>query len=327
MGYPYSRLRRLRQSEALRKLVRETNINISKLVYPLFVHEAANQKEPIESIPGSYRHTIRSLLEEVENCMKLGIDAFLLFGISSIKDELASQSFDDHGIVQRSVREIKRYFKDVVLITDVCLCEYTSNGHCGIVKDGVIINDDTVRLLAKVALSHANAGADVVAPSDMMDGRVKVIREMLDASGHEMIPIMSYSAKYASGFYGPFREAVGSAPQFGDRKSYQMDYSNALEALREVELDIEEGADIVMVKPALAYLDVIKLVKDTFRFPTAAFNVSGEYSMVKMASKQGIFNERMITEEIISSIFRAGADIVITYHAKDLAMWNHDKVR
>jgi porphobilinogen synthase len=305
----------------LREMIRETSLDVGDLIYPLFVVPGDNIKEEIDSMPGVYHFSINLLVEEVKEVRDLGIPAILLFGVPSYKDELGSEAYSEEGIVQKAVREIKEKVPEIVVITDVCMCGYTIHGHCGIVENGQVVNDKTVDYIAKIALSHVEAGADIVAPSDMMDGRVAAIRKLLDSKGFVNTPIMAYSAKYASSFYGPFREAADSFPQFGDRKSYQMDYGNSNEALREIALDIEEGADIVMVKPALSYLDIIRRVKDNFNIPIAAYNVSGEYSMVKAAAKMGWIDEKSVVLEILTSIKRAGADIVITYFAKDVAKW------
>ncbi len=319
MSFPYHRPRRLRSKEALRRMVRETTLSPDDLIYPLFVRHGKGLKEPIPSMPGCYRFSPDMLVEEAKEISSLGIPAVILFGIPEVKDERASEAYAPDGIVQQAVRALKEAVPELVVITDVCLCEYTSHGHCGVVQNGVILNDPTLELLAKTALSHVAAGADMVAPSDMMDGRVKAIREVLDREGYSHIPIMAYSAKYASAFYGPFREAAESAPQFGDRSTYQMDPPNADEALREVELDIEEGADIVMVKPALAYLDIIRRVKETFFVPLAAYNVSGEYAMVKAAAERGWVDGERVMMEMLLSIKRAGADLILTYFAKEAA--------
>ncbi|WP_028991559.1 porphobilinogen synthase [Thermoanaerobacter thermocopriae] len=315
------RPRRLRMNSILREMIRETSLDVGDLIYPLFVVPGDNIKEEIDSMPGVYHFSIDLLVEEVKEVRDLGIPAILLFGVPSYKDELGSEAYSEEGIVQKAVREIKEKVPEIVVITDVCMCGYTTHGHCGIVENGQVLNDKTVDYIAKIALSHVEAGADIVAPSDMMDGRVAAIRKLLDSKGFVNTPIMAYSAKYASSFYGPFREAANSFPQFGDRKSYQMDYGNSNEALREIALDIEEGADIVMVKPALSYLDIIRRVKDNFNIPIAAYNVSGEYSMVKAAAKMGWIDEKSTVLEILTSIKRAGADIVITYFAKDVAKW------
>lgn len=321
MSFPHLRLRRLRRNENLRRMVRETKISVDDLVYPLFVVPGSKVKEEVRTMPGVFRFSVDELVKEVVEVSSLSIPAVILFGIPEKKDEAASDAYSEDGIVQKAVRAIKKEVPDILVITDVCLCEYTSHGHCGAIKDGEVDNDITLELLAQTAVSHAEAGADIVAPSDMMDGRVAAIRSSLDESGFKNIPILSYAAKYASSFYGPFREAAESAPQFGDRRAYQMDPPNALEALREVALDIEEGADIVMVKPALSYLDIIRRVKDEFGYPTAAYNVSGEYSMVKAAVQKGWLDERRLVMEVLTSIKRAGADLILTYHAKDVARW------
>ena len=312
------RPRRLRKNETIRSMVAETAVNPDSLVYPMFVVEGEKVKEPIPSMPGQFRFSIDEILKELESCVALGLKSILLFGIPSYKDEMASSAYDDDGIVQRAVRSIKTKFPDLYVITDVCLCEYMSHGHCGIVKeDGDVDNDPTLELLAKTALSHAEAGADMVAPSDMMDGRVAAIREKLDEGGYQNLPIMAYSAKFASAYYGPFRDAADSAPHFGNRKSYQMDVRNGREALREVELDIEEGADIVMVKPGLAFLDVLRQTAEMCCVPVAVYKVSGEYSMVKAAALAGWIDENAIIRENLLAFKRAGADIIITYHAKE----------
>jgi porphobilinogen synthase len=320
-GFPQLRLRRLRYNETVRQLVRETSLSVSDLVYPLFVTYGRGVKNEVGSMPGVFQFSVDLLPQEVEDIAALRIPAVILFGIPEEKDELGTSGYQPDGVVQQAIRTIKKTVPDLLVITDVCLCEYTSHGHCGVVENGEVDNDKTLELLARMAVSHVEAGADVVAPSDMMDGRVKRIRQALDESAFERIPILSYAAKYASAFYGPFREAAESAPQFGDRRSYQMDPPNVREAMREVEQDIAEGADIVMVKPALAYLDVIRRVRDAFNHPLAAYNVSGEYSLVKAAAAQGWVDERRIALEILTAIKRAGADIIITYHAKDVARW------
>ena len=319
--FPQLRLRRLRRTEALRTLVRETQVNTGDLIYPFFVIEGSQVKQEITAMPGIYRYSTDLLPKEVEEVAELGIPAILLFGIPENKDEIGSSAYHPEGVVQQAIRTIKKTTPELLVVTDVCLCGYTSHGHCGIVVNGYVDNDKTLELLAKTALSHAEAGADIVAPSDMMDGRVKAIRQALDENGFNNIPILAYAAKYASTFYSPFREAADCAPQFGDRRSYQMDPANWREALREVEQDIAEGADIVMVKPALPYLDVIRKVRDTFNHPLGAYNVSGEYAMVKAAVQQGWLDERRTVLEILTGIKRAGADIIITYHAKDVARW------
>ena len=321
VNFPQLRLRRLRQSEALRTLVRETRIDVQDLVYPMFVVEGKDIKEEITSMPGVFRYSPDRLPLEVEEVTRLKIPAILLFGIPEHKDDYGSSAYYPEGVVQQAIRTIKNTVPELLVITDVCLCEYTSHGHCGVVTGNTVDNDRTLPLLAKMALSHVEAGADIVAPSDMMDGRVKAIREALDEKDYQHIPILSYAAKYASAFYGPFREAAESTPQFGDRRSYQMDSANVREALREVEQDIAEGADIVMVKPALAYLDVIKEVRNTFNCPLAAYNVSGEYAMLKAACRQGWLEEQPVVLEALTAIKRAGADIILTYYARDAARW------
>ncbi len=315
------RPRRLRLNQNIRDMVRETSLDVKDLIYPYFVVEGKNIKEEIEAMPKAFHFSIDKLVEDVKETYELGIPAILLFGIPSSKDEVGSQAYASSGIVQRAVRAIKEAIPSMIVITDVCLCEYTSHGHCGVVEDGYVDNDKTLELIAKTALSHVKAGADMVAPSDMMDGRVGCIRQILDSEGYVTVPIMAYSAKYASGFYGPFREAAQSAPQFGDRRSYQMDPANSDEALREIALDIEEGADIVMVKPALAYLDIIRRAKDNFKVPLATYNVSGEYSMIKAAALKGWLDEKVVVLESLTSMKRAGADMIITYFAKDAAKW------
>ncbi|MDO8568017.1 MAG: porphobilinogen synthase [Dehalococcoidales bacterium] len=319
--FPQLRLRRLRRNETLRALVRETAVDVGDLIYPIFVVEGKNLKQEIPSMPGIYRLSPDKLAAEVEEVAKLKIPGVILFGIPEKKDEVGSSAYNAKGIVQQAIRKIKKATPELLVMTDVCLCEYTSHGHCGVIASGEVDNDPTLALLAKTALSHAEAGADMVAPSDMMDGRVQAIREALDSNRFQHIPILAYAVKYASAFYGPFREAAESTPQFGDRCSYQMDPPNVREALREVEQDISEGADMVMVKPALAYLDVIRQVRDTFDYPTAAYNVSGEYAMVKAAARQGWLDEKRTVIEVLTAIKRAGADIILTYHAKDVAKW------
>jgi len=319
MYFPAYRPRRLRRNSNLRKLLAETKLSVDDFIYPMFVRPGKNKKVPVSSMPGIYKQSIDNLIKEIREVKKLGIKAVLLFGIPEHKDEMGTEGYDENGIIQKALREIKKKVKDIIVITDVCMCEYTSHGHCGIIKDGDVDNDETLQYLARMSLSHAQAGADMIAPSDMMDGRVGVIRDELDANGFNSIAIMSYSAKYASAFYGPFREAAESPPQFGDRRSYQMDPPNVREALREIELDIEEGADIVMVKPALAYLDVIRAAREEFDHPIAAYNVSGEYSMVKAAGKLGWIDEELVMMEVLTSIKRAGADLILTYFAKDAA--------
>ena len=320
-GYPQVRLRRLRKNEPMRRLFRETSLGVDDLIYPLFVIHGRGIKREVESMPGVFQYSVDKLTREAREIAALGINAVLLFGIPQEKDEVGSSAYQPDGVIQQAIRAIKKVVPGLLVVTDVCLCEYTSHGHCGVVVDGDVDNDKTLDLLARMALSHAEAGADIIAPSDMMDGRVKVIRQTLDDSGFVNLPIMSYAVKYASAFYGPFRDAAQSAPQFGDRRSYQMDSANFREALREVEQDVAEGADIIMVKPSLAYLDIINKVRDTFNHPIAAYNVSGEYAMVKAAAAQGWIDERRAVMEILTSIKRAGADVIMTYHAKDVAMW------
>jgi porphobilinogen synthase len=317
--FPIQRPRRLRASEVLRRMVRETALTPDDFIYPLFVTEGTGVRKEISSMPGCYQESVEHLVENARDAHALGVPAVLLFGIPEHKDELGSEAYNDRGAVQQAVRALKEAVPGLFVITDVCLCEYTDHGHCGVIEEGRVLNDPTLELLAREALSHARAGADMVAPSDMMDGRVDAIRETLDSEGFQDTPIMSYAAKYASAFYGPFREAAESTPQFGDRRSYQMDPANRREALKEVELDIDEGADIVMVKPALSYLDVISDVKDSFDLPVAAYNVSGEYSLVKAAGKMGWVDEERVMMEILLSIKRAGADLILTYHAKEAA--------
>ena len=318
----FRRFRRLRRSEALRALVRETRLSPSDFVYPLFVTHGEGVREEISSMPGQCHLSLDQLPREAEELRSLGIPAVLLFGLPAEKDELGSEAYDPDGIVQRAVRTLKDASAGLVVITDVCLCEYTSHGHCGVVTmDCDVDNDETLPLLARAAVAHAEAGADIVAPSDMMDGRVAAIRSALDETGFGSTPIMAYAAKQASAFYGPFREAAESAPQFGDRRGYQMDTANSREAMREIEVDIEEGADIVMVKPALPNLDLIARARERFELPLAAYNVSGEYAMVKAASSAGYLDERLVTLEILTAIKRAGADIILTYHAKEAARW------
>ncbi len=321
MAFPATRLRRLRKTGVLRELVRETRLDPSDLVLPMFV-QLGEGRTPVQAMPGVERMSISRTVEEAAEVHDLGVPAVLLFGVPADKDEQGSGAYDDEGVVQLAVRALKEAHPELVVMTDVCLCAYTSHGHCGVVLEGgEVDNDLSLDLLAKTAISHARAGADAVAPSDMMDGRVGALRAQLDAEGHKELPIVAYSAKFASAFYGPFREAAGSAPSFGDRRSYQMDPANADEAVREALLDVEEGADVVMVKPALPYLDVIRRVKEATRVPVAAYNVSGEYAMVKAAAAAGQVDEQAIVLETLTSIRRAGADIVITYHAKDAARW------
>ncbi len=319
MAHPLYRPRRLRESALIRRMVRETRLGVESLILPLFASHGRGIREPIPSLPGVARLSLDELVKEAKDAASMGIPAVLLFGIPASKDPRGSEAYADDGIVQQAARLVKETIPDLLVITDVCLCQYTSHGHCGIVEEGRIKNDPSVDLLARVALSHVEAGADVVAPSDMMDGRVAAIREVLDEAGYTETPIMAYSAKYASAFYGPFREATQSSPQFGDRRSYQMDPGNVVEALREVGLDVDEGADIVMVKPALPYLDVIARVKQEFGLPLAAYSVSGECAMIKAAARLGWLDEERVVMEALTSIRRAGADLIITYLAKDAA--------
>jgi len=319
MLFPEYRPRRLRRTENIRSLVRETHLSVNDLIYPLFICEGKNIKQEVKSMPEVYRFSIDKALEEIKEATQLRIKAVLLFGIPDKKDEVGTSAYMEKGIIQKAVRAIKDKFPELIVITDVCLCEYTSHGHCGIIKNGEVDNDLTLEVLAKIAVSHAKAGADIVAPSDMMDGRVGRIREALDEAGFSHVAIMSYAVKYCSAFYGPFREAAESAPKFGDRRSYQMDPANSREALREVSLDIEEGADIIMVKPAMPYLDIIKMLRNEFNYPIAAYQVSGEYAMIKAASKLGWLDEEKILWESLISIKRAGADLIITYFAKKIA--------
>lgn len=305
---------------ALRRMVRETTLNIDNFIYPLFIIFGKDKKIPVDSMPGIFQLSVDKLRDEILEVHALGLSGVLLFGIPEHKDAMGTGAYDSSGVVQQAVREIKNICPDLIVITDVCLCEYTDHGHCGLLeKDGSIANDRTLELLARQAVSHAQAGSDMIAPSDMMDGRIGYVRKVLDSEGFSNTPIMSYAVKFCSGFYGPFRDAACSAPSFGDRKTYQMDYANIHEALREVKLDIDEGADIIMVKPALAYLDVIKAVKETFQYPTAAYNVSGEYAMIKAAAHNGWINEQAVMLEVLTAIKRAGADIIISYFAKDIA--------
>jgi porphobilinogen synthase len=319
MPFPAYRPRRLRKSEKLRQLIRETTLTAGNLIYPLFVGPGTNVVRPVSSMPGVAQLSVDRAVVECRDAAALGIPAVILFGIPETKDALGSEASISDGVVQQAIRSIKDNVPDLLVVTDVCLCEYTDHGHCGLIKNGAVDNDSTLEILAQEALSHARAGADIVAPSDMMDGRVGAIRRALDSKGFDQVAIMAYAAKYASGFYGPFREAAKSTPQFGDRRSYQMDPANSDEALREVELDIQEGADIVMVKPALAYLDVIYRVKEQFGYPVAAYNVSGEYSMIKAAGINGWIDEERIMMEVLLSIRRAGADMILTYFAKQIA--------
>ncbi|MBU0478195.1 porphobilinogen synthase [bacterium] len=318
---PAVRLRRLRKDKAVRDWISQTELRPKDIILPYFVVEGKNVKEPIKSMPGVYHLSIHNLLKDITEAQKAGIESILLFGIPETKDEIGSQAYRKNGVVQKAIKAIKKEFKDLIVITDVCLCGYTSHGHCGIVKNKSIDNDATLEVLVEIALSHAEAGADFAAPSTMMDGQVRAIRESLDKGGFKDVGILAYSAKYASNFYGPFREALDSAPEFGDRKTYQMDYRNSDEALREVKQDIDEGADIVMVKPALAYLDIIYRAKEKFNIPIAAYNVSGEYSMIKKVSAGDKTRERDLALEVLTSIKRAGADLIISYFGKKVGKW------
>ncbi len=319
MYFPIYRARRLRKNETLRRMVRETKLSRDDFVYPLFVMHGRKVRNEISSMPGIAQLSVDLAVKEAQEAFDLGIPAGILFGIPKKKDPRGSEAYARSGIIQQAIRAIKDKLPDLIVITDVCLCEYTSHGHCGVILKGQVDNDATLELLARMSLSHAEAGADMVAPSDMMDGRVRAIREILDQNGQENVPIMAYAAKHASGFYGPFREAAESTPQFGDRKSYQMDPANAREALREVRLDVQEGADIIMVKPALPYLDIIRAVREEFDLPVGAYNVSGEYSMIKAAAQRGWIEEERVMMEVLTGIKRAGADLILTYFAKDAA--------
>jgi len=322
MQYPELRMRRLRATQKFRDMVRETSLSVNDFIYPLFVKEGIGEPEEIRSMPDQYQYPLKDIVEAARETEALGIPAVMIFGIPSLKDEVATSALDENGITQRAIKAIKEDLGDkLMVIGDVCLCEYMSHGHCGIVENDQILNDVTLELYGRVAVTYAKAGADMVAPSGMMDGQVGAIRHALDQAGYGNIPIMAYSAKQASNFYGPFRDAAESAPSFGDRRGYQMDYHNKEEAIRETALDIQEGADIIMVKPALAYLDMIQSVREGFRMPTAAYNVSGEFSMVKAAAANGWINEKKVALEILTAIKRAGAEMIITYHAKDAAKW------
>ena len=321
MSFPVTRPRRLRRNEAIRSLARETRLSADGFIYPMFVCPGSGVRNPISSMPGVAQQSVDKFIEECREVEQLGIPGIILFGIPENKDPRGTEAYAADGVVQRAVEAVRRANLNLLVMTDVCLCEYTDHGHCGIVENGEVKNDETLELLAAESLSHARAGADIIAPSDMMDGRVGAIRKALDGAGFQDVAIMSYAAKYCSGFYGPFREAAESAPQFGDRRGYQMDPANAREALREVELDLAEGADMVMVKPALAYLDIIQRVRETFSIPVGAYNVSGEFAMVKAAAANGWIDEKRIALEILTAIHRAGASIVLTYHAKDAAKW------
>lgn len=315
------RTRRLRQTIAMRDMVRENHVRVDELIYPLFVMEGENLAEPVESMPGICQYSLDRMNEELDRVKEAGIPAILIFGIPAHKDEVGSGAYDEHGIVQEAIRRIKKDYPDLIVIADVCLCEYTSHGHCGLIRDGIILNDETLPLLAKSAVSYAEAGADIVAPSDMMDKRVGAIRKALDEAGFTYTPIMAYSAKFASGYYGPFRDAAHSAPGFGDRKTYQMDPANGQEALREVEEDLAEGADLIIAKPAMAYMDIIRAIHENYNVPIVAYNVSGEYAMVKAAAANGWIDEKKIVMENMIGMKRAGAKMIITYHALDVARW------
>jgi porphobilinogen synthase len=322
LSFPSVRMRRLRRTPAMRSMLQKVRLHPSDLIYPVFVDETIQKPKPVDAMPDYYRFPIQQVVDEVRQAVAQEIKAIILFGIPSKKDETASRAFADDGVVQRAIRELKEEFgEELVVMADVCLCEYTTHGHCGIVKDGKVINDETLGILQKIAVSQARAGADVVAPSAMMDGQVRFIREALDDAGFGEVAVLAYSAKYASGFYGPFREATECTPQFGSRKSYQMGYGDAAVALREIELDVNEGADVIMVKPALAYLDIISLAKSKFNVPVAAFNVSGEYAMVKAAAQNGWIDEKAVVLELLTAIKRAGSDLIITYFAKDVKSW------
>ncbi|MEI8356842.1 MAG: porphobilinogen synthase [Deltaproteobacteria bacterium] len=319
MFFPQYRARRIRGKEVFRRMVRETSLSVNDLIYPMFSAFGSGIRKEVSSMPGIYQQSIEHLVAEAQEAFELGIPAVILFGIPEMKDAVGSDAYAEHGIIQETVRELKKQVPGLAVITDVCLCEYTDHGHCGVIKDGDVDNDSTLELLCREALSHALAGVDMVAPSDMMDGRIQAIRMTLDANGFDNIPIMSYAVKYASGYYGPFREAAESAPQFGDRRSYQMDPANRLEAIREAAMDLEEGADIIMVKPGLPYLDIVREVRNEFNLPLAVYNVSGEYSMVKAAARNGWIDEERVVLETMFSFKRAGADLILTYHAKDVA--------
>jgi porphobilinogen synthase len=319
MFFPQYRARRIRGKEVFRNMVRETALSVNDLIYPMFSAFGTGIKKEVSSMPGIYQQSIENIVEEAQQAYELGIPAVLLFGIPEKKDAVGSDAYAEQGIIQETIRALKKQVPGLAVITDVCLCEYTDHGHCGIIKDGDVDNDATLDLLAKEALSHARAGADMVAPSDMMDGRVMAIRELLDENGYDQIPLMSYAVKYASGYYGPFREAAESTPQFGDRRSYQMDPANRLEALREAQMDVDEGADIIMVKPGLPYLDIVREMRNEFNLPVAVYNVSGEYSMIKAAASMGWIDEDRVTMETMIAFKRAGADLILTYHAMEVA--------
>lgn len=321
MEASFQRHRRLRTTAGMRKLVRETELRASDFIYPIFVTEEENVKSEVPSMPGVYQMSLDRLKEEMEEVASLGIQSVIVFGVPEHKDDVGSGAYHDHGIVQKAIAQIKQDFPELVVIADTCLCEYTDHGHCGLVENGEILNDESLVLLAKTAVSQARAGADIIAPSNMMDGFVAAIREALDQEGFTNVPIMSYAVKYASAFYGPFRDAAGSSPQFGDRKTYQMDYANRREALREAKSDVEEGADFLIVKPTLSYLDIVREVKNEFNLPVVGYNVSGEYAMVKAAAQNGWIEEKALVIEMLTSMKRAGADLIITYFAKDAAKW------
>jgi len=321
----FTRHRRLRNSVNMRALVRETHLHPEDFIYPIFIVEGEQKRNPVKSMPGVDQISLDYLNDEIQELVDLGIKSAMVFGVPAEKDAVGSQAYHDHGIVQKGIRQIKENFPDFVVIADTCLCQYTDHGHCGVIEDGKILNDPSLDLLARTAVSQAKAGADIIAPSNMMDGFVAAIRHGLDEGGFEDVPVMSYAVKYASAFYGPFRDAAHSSPQFGDRKTYQMDPANRLEALREAESDVEEGADFLIVKPALSYLDIMRDVKNTFNLPVVAYNVSGEYSMIKAAAQNGWVNEKEIVLEKLISMKRAGADLIVTYHAKDAARWLSDK--
>ncbi|MFT0799884.1 porphobilinogen synthase [Bacillus swezeyi] len=321
MEASFHRHRRLRTTAGMRKLVRETELRASDFIYPIFVTEEQNVKSEVPSMPGVYQLSLDMLKEEMEEVVGLGIQSVIVFGVPEHKDDVGSEAYHDHGVVQKAISQIKENFPELVVIADTCLCEYTDHGHCGLVKNGEILNDESLILLARTAVSQARAGADIIAPSNMMDGFVAAIRKELDEEGFTNVPIMSYAVKYASAFYGPFRDAAGSSPQFGDRKTYQMDYSNRLEALREAKSDVEEGADFLIVKPTLSYLDIVREVKNECNLPVVGYNVSGEYAMVKAAAQNGWIEEKALVLEMLTSMKRAGADLIITYFAKDAAKW------
>lgn len=318
---PFRRHRRLRQTGVIRSMVRETRLDVTDLIAPLFVVEGENVREEVPSMPGVFHFSVDRMEEELSELVDLGIPSVIVFGVPSKKDAVGSEAYAEEGIVQRAIRRIKERYPDLYVIADTCLCQYTDHGHCGVVRDGVIVNDESLELLTRTAVSQARAGADMIAPSNMMDGFVRSIRQGLDEAGFEYTPILSYAVKYASSFYGPFREAAHSAPQFGDRRSYQMDPANVREALREAASDVEEGADLLMVKPGLAYMDIICRVRERFDLPIVAYNVSGEYAMVKAAAERGWIDERGVVMELLTGMKRAGADLILTYHAKDAARW------